>query len=83
LAKGIEVNEVKRGKIGGMGITQFVNDLTGGGGKITLTPNWYLGFYKPERIHVFKSALRGPYHFSPEPIASKMTDFYPEISSKI
>ncbi|APH41215.1 KamA family protein [Leptospira interrogans serovar Copenhageni/Icterohaemorrhagiae] len=83
LAKGIEIIEFMRGKIGGMGIPQFVNDLPGGGGKITLTPNWYLGFYKPERIHVFKSALRGTYHFSPEPIDSKMEEFYPEISSEI
>ncbi|MCB1176345.1 MAG: KamA family radical SAM protein, partial [Leptospiraceae bacterium] len=56
LQKGIEIIEFMRGKIGGMGIPQFVNDLPGGGGKITLSPNWYIGFYKKERTHVFKSA---------------------------
>ncbi|PJZ31641.1 lysine 2,3-aminomutase, partial [Leptospira kmetyi] len=72
-----------RGKIGGMGIPSFVNDLPGGGGKITLTPDWYLGFYKPERMHVFRSALRGTYHLSPEPPDSTMEDFYPSLSSEI
>ncbi|MGJ4753819.1 KamA family radical SAM protein [Leptospira kmetyi] len=83
LAKGIEIISYMRGKIGGMGIPSFVNDLPGGGGKITLTPDWYLGFYKPERMHVFRSALRGTYHLSPEPPDSTMEDFYPSLSSEI
>ncbi|PJZ27617.1 KamA family radical SAM protein, partial [Leptospira kmetyi] len=33
LAKGIEIISYMRGKIGGMGIPSFVNDLPGGGGK--------------------------------------------------
>ncbi|WP_061224431.1 KamA family radical SAM protein [Leptospira weilii] len=80
LAKGIEIVSYMRGKIGGMGIPQFVNDLPGGGGKVTLTPDWYLGFYKPERMHVFRSALHGSYHLSPEPPDSAMEEIYPEIS---
>ncbi|AXR68508.1 KamA family radical SAM protein [Leptospira mayottensis] len=80
LAKGIEIISYMRGKIGGMGIPQFVNDLPGGGGKITLTPDWYLGFYKPKRMHVFRSALHGSYHLSPEPPDSTMEEIYPEIS---
>ncbi|MDL5245466.1 KamA family radical SAM protein [Leptospira weilii] len=80
LAKGIEIVSYMRGKIGGMGIPQFVNDLPGGGGKVTLTPDWYLGFYKPERMHVFRSALHGSYHLSPEPPDSEMEEIYPEIS---
>ncbi|PJZ55878.1 KamA family radical SAM protein [Leptospira barantonii] len=83
LAKGIEIISYMRGKIGGMGIPSFVNDLPGGGGKITLTPDWYLGFYKPERMHVFRSALRGTYHLSPEPPDSTMEDFYPSLSPEI
>ncbi|TGL98163.1 KamA family radical SAM protein [Leptospira barantonii] len=83
LAKGIEIISYMRGKIGGMGIPSFVNDLPGGGGKITLTPDWYLGFYKPERMHVFRSALRGTYHLSPEPPDSTMEDFYPSLSAEI
>lgn len=80
LAKGIEIISYMRGKIGGMGIPQFVNDLPGGGGKVTLTPDWYLGFYKPERMHVFRSALHGSYHLSPEPPDSTMEEIYPEVS---
>lgn len=82
LAKGIEIISYMRGKIGGMGIPSFVNDLPGGGGKITLTPDWYLGFYKPERMHVFRSALRGTYHLSPEPPDSTMDEFYPSLSAE-
>ncbi|TGL75317.1 KamA family radical SAM protein [Leptospira yasudae] len=82
LAKGIEIISYLRGKIGGMGIPQFVNDLPGGGGKITLTPDWYLGYYKPERMHVFRSALRGTYHLSPEPPDSDREEFYPSLSAE-
>ncbi|TGK39362.1 KamA family radical SAM protein [Leptospira gomenensis] len=82
LAKGIEIVDYMRGKIAGMGIPSFVNDLPGGGGKITLGPDWYLGYYKPERLHVFRSALRGTYHVSSEPQDSTFEESYPEISSE-
>jgi lysine 2,3-aminomutase len=83
LAKGLEIIEYMRGKIGGMGIPQFVNDLPGGGGKVTLSPDWYIGFHKPTRNHVFKSALRGTYHLSPEPIDSEYDSTYREIPETI
>jgi lysine 2,3-aminomutase len=83
LAKGLEIIEYMRGKIGGMGIPQFVNDLPGGGGKVTLSPDWYVGFHKPTRNHVFKSALRGTYHLSPEPIDSEYDNTYREIPETI
>jgi len=83
LAKGLEIIEYMRGKIGGMGIPQFVNDLPGGGGKVTLSPDWYVGFHKPTRNHVFKSALRGTYHLSPEPIDSEYDSTYREIPETI
>nr|WP_246053059.1 KamA family radical SAM protein [Leptospira semungkisensis] len=79
LAKGIQIIEYMRGKIAGMGIPQFVNDLPGGGGKITLSPNWYLGFHRDSRNHVFRSAVRGTYHLSPEPVGSEYDDFYPSL----
>lgn len=82
LAKGIEIVDYMRGKIAGMGIPSFVNDLPGGGGKITLGPDWYLGYYKPERMHVFRSALRGTYHVSSEPEDSTAEESYPEISAE-
>ncbi len=80
LAKGLEIIEYMRGKIAGMGIPQFVNDLPGGGGKVTLSPNWYLGFHRKSRNHIFKSALRGTIHLSPEPVDSTYDDTYKEIS---
>jgi lysine 2,3-aminomutase len=82
LAKGLEIIEFMRGKIAGMGIPQFVNDLPGGGGKVTLSPNWYVGFHKKTRNHIFRSALRGTFHLSPEPIDSNYDSTYLEISDK-
>ncbi|PJZ69009.1 lysine 2,3-aminomutase [Leptospira perolatii] len=83
LAKGLEIIEYMRGKIGGMGIPQFVNDLPGGGGKVTLGPNWYLGFHRETRTHVFKSAVHGTFHLSPEPIGSEYDSKYPELNSEL
>ncbi|MBK8394355.1 MAG: KamA family radical SAM protein [Leptospiraceae bacterium] len=83
LAKGYEIIEYMRGKISGMGIPQFVNDLPGGGGKITMTPNWYLGFHKLSRQHLFRSALRGTYHVSPEPINSEYDHSYKEVDPNL
>ncbi|MDF3818833.1 KamA family radical SAM protein [Leptospira sp. 96542] len=82
LYKGIEIIEYMRGKIGGMGIPQFVNDLPGGGGKITIAPNWYLGYYPRTRQHLFRSAVTKKIHLSYEPEGSAYTDLYPHISEK-
>ena len=82
LARGIEIVEYMRGKIGGMGIPQFVNDLPGGGGKITIGANWYLGFYPKTRQHVFRSAVTKKIHFSFEPIGSNKESYYPKISDE-
>lgn len=81
LYKGIEIIQYMRGKIGGMGIPHFVNDLPGGGGKITLSPNWYIGFHRESGNHVFRSAIHNTYHLSPEPQDSEYLDKYPEIDS--
>lgn len=83
LYKGIEIIEYMRGKIAGMGIPQFVNDLPGGGGKITLSPQWYLGFHEETGNHVFRSAIRETYHLSPEPKGSEYLDRYPRISQEL
>ncbi|MDX1959928.1 MAG: KamA family radical SAM protein [Leptospiraceae bacterium] len=83
LGKGLEIIEYMRGKLGGMGIPHFVNDLPGGGGKITLSPNWYLGYHKPTRQHVFRSAIRKTYHLSPEPLDSEYEDSYPKIKDEL
>ncbi len=71
LGKGIEIIRYMRGKIAGMGIPQFVNDLPGGGGKITLAPDWYLGYEKSTRKHAFVSAVTGKIHYSFEPEGSE------------
>ncbi|TGN08383.1 KamA family radical SAM protein [Leptospira ilyithenensis] len=76
LQKGVEIVSYMRGKIAGMGIPQFVNDLPGGGGKITLSPNWYLGYYPGTRQHAFRSAVTGKVHFSFEPLESEYESFY-------
>jgi lysine 2,3-aminomutase len=83
LGKGLEIIAYMRGKIAGMGIPHFVNDLPGGGGKITLTPDWYLGYHRVSRMHVFRSAIKGTFHLSPEPIDSSYDDSYKEISPEL
>jgi lysine 2,3-aminomutase len=82
LQRGIEIIESMRGKIAGMGIPQFVNDLPGGGGKITIAPNWYLGYHQRTRSHVFQSALTKDYHFSFEPVDSNLESKYPSIDEE-
>ncbi|TGK15389.1 KamA family radical SAM protein, partial [Leptospira fluminis] len=83
LYKGIEILEYMRGKLGGMGIPQFVTDLPGGGGKVTLGPNWYLGYHRPTRNHVFRSAVRGTFHLSPEPPESGYENLYPILEDSV
>lgn len=80
LARGIEIVEYMRGKIGGMGIPHFVNDLPGGGGKITIGANWYLGYYPKTRQHAFRSAVTKKIHFSFEPVGSDRESYYPVLS---
>jgi lysine 2,3-aminomutase len=76
LQKGLEIIEYMRGKISGMGIPHFVNDLPGGGGKITMTPNWYLGFDSETNNHYFRSAVTGNIHKSFEPLDSIYKERY-------
>lgn len=83
LYRGLEIMEYMRGKIAGMGIPHFVNDLPGGGGKVTLAPNWYLGYHDPTRSHVFRSAIRDTYHISPEPLDSPCVERYPVLSPEV
>lgn len=82
LKKGFEIIEYMRGKIGGMGIPHFVTDLPGGGGKVTLTPEWYLGFHRGSRNHVFRSAIGNTYHISPEPVNSEYDNSYKVIENE-
>lgn len=43
IQKGLEIMDHLRGRIGGMGVPDFVIDLPGGGGKIELLPNYLVG----------------------------------------
>lgn len=43
LKVGLEILDHLRGRIGGMGVPDFVVDLPGGGGKIELTPDYIVG----------------------------------------
>ena len=83
LKRGLDIIEYMRGKIGGMGIPHFVTDLPGGGGKVTLTPKWHLGFHKETRNHIFKSAIGDTYHISPEPLDSDCDHTYEEIDKTL
>ena len=40
---GLEILDHLRGRIGGMGVPDFVVDLPGGGGKIELVPEYLIG----------------------------------------
>ncbi len=82
LWKGVEIIEYMRGKIAGFGTPQFVNDLPGGGGKITMSPDWYIGFHRKSRTHVFRSAVRGTFHFSFEPEGSEYDLKYRQIDDE-
>ena len=42
IARGVEIVDYLRGRISGMGVPHFAIDLPGGGGKITLTPDYRL-----------------------------------------
>jgi lysine 2,3-aminomutase len=43
LSRGLEIMNHLRGRIGGMGVPDFVIDLPGGGGKIELVPDYLVG----------------------------------------
>lgn len=83
LHKGIEIMEFLRGKIAGMGIPQFVNDLPGGGGKVPVSPNFYVGYHQKTRTHVFQSSITKRYHFSFEPYSATEFAGYPPISEEL
>ncbi len=70
LEAGIEVLEAMRGRTSGLAVPHLAVDLPGGGGKVTLQPN-YLdgeGVERRGRGRWFRS-FRGERHFYPEPPA--------------
>ena len=54
LRKGLEIMDHLRGRIGGMGVPDFVVDLPGGGGKIELLPDYIVGKEPSEHGQVIR-----------------------------
>jgi lysine 2,3-aminomutase len=61
LQRGIDIVDYLRGRISGMGVPHFSVDLPGGGGKITLTPD-YLVERRGSRV-LFRNATGAQYEF--------------------
>lgn len=62
LQRGIEIIDHLRGRLSGPGIPHFAVDLPGGGGKITLTPDYLLD--KKGNEYTFRNGLGVPYRFT-------------------
>lgn len=65
LAKGIEILEEMRGHTSGLAVPHFAVDLPGGGGKVTLQPNYLLA--PGERSWKFRN-FRNEIYSYPEPV---------------
>ena len=61
LSKGLEIIKYLRGRISGMGVPQFAIDLPGGGGKITLSPDYLVSREGSELI--FRNGKGEDYRF--------------------
>ncbi len=61
LRVGLEIVEFLRGRISGMGVPHFAIDLPGGGGKITLTPEWLVA--RDGRRYTFRNGRGGEFVF--------------------
>lgn len=64
LAKGVEILEQMRGHTSGLAVPQFAIDLPGGGGKVTLQPNYLLT--PGEKESVFRNFQNEVFRY-PEP----------------
>lgn len=61
LQRGIDIIDHLRGRLSGPGIPHFAIDLPGGGGKITLTPDYLIA--KEEQTYIFRNGLGETYRF--------------------
>ena len=61
LSKGLEIIKFLRGRISGMGVPQFAIDLPGGGGKITLAPEYLVAREGSELV--FRNGKGEDYRF--------------------
>jgi lysine 2,3-aminomutase len=76
LAKGIEILEQMRGHTSGLAVPHFAIDLPGGGGKVTLQPNYLLAM--GEREVVFRNFKNEIYRY-PEPEERDCSCPYDEV----
>ena len=61
LRRGVEIIDYLRGRLSGPGIPHFAVDLPGGGGKITLTPDYLIS--RDGDRYLFRNGLGQPYEF--------------------
>lgn len=62
LRTGLEIVEYLRGRISGMGVPHFAVDLPGGGGKITLTPDYLVS--RVGNVLTFRNGKGDQYEFT-------------------
>jgi lysine 2,3-aminomutase len=73
---GIAILEAMRGRTSGLAIPHLAVDLPGGGGKVTLQPDWLLG--RAEGGHTFRN-WKGERYLYPDPPSSDVSCPYDEV----
>jgi lysine 2,3-aminomutase len=76
LAKGVEILEQMRGHTSGLAVPHFAVDLPGGGGKVTLQPNYLLSIGEQESL--FRNFQNKAYRY-PEPKERDCSCPYDEV----
>ena len=73
---GLAILEAMRGRTSGLAIPHLAVDLPGGGGKVTLQPEWHLG--RVEGGHAFRN-WKGERFLYPDPPSSDVSCPYDEV----
>jgi lysine 2,3-aminomutase len=76
IAKGIEILEQMRGHTSGLAVPHLAVDLPGGGGKVTLQPNYLLSLGEKETL--FRNFQNDVYRY-PEPVERDCSCPYDEV----
>ena len=76
LAKGVEIIQALRGFTSGLAVPHLAVDLPGGGGKVTLQPDFVLE--RRDRATVLRNYLGEPYSY-PEPVETDCSVPYDEV----
>jgi lysine 2,3-aminomutase len=76
LAKGVEILEALRGHTSGLAVPHLAVDLPGGGGKVTLQPNYVVE--RTEKETIFRN-FRGETYRYPEPEDTDCSCPYDEV----